>query len=275
MRIDSHQHFWNYCPKEYDWIDNSMQVIAKDFLPADLKPHLENNNFDGCVAVQARCDVKENDYLLKLSDESPIVKGVVGWVDLAVSNLDEQLTPYKDHEKFVGIREILQGQEPGFMLRPEFLKGVEKLKDLDLAYDILIFPKHLDATLEFVKHFPEHKLVVDHLAKPVIGAEGPDSEWADKMAELASHKNVLCKLSGMVTECQSPWEKEWFLPFGKHILKIFGEDRVMYGSDWPVCKLMATYDDVVSIAESCLSELSAEGQAKVFGLNAQKFYGLK
>ena len=275
MRIDAHLHFWKYCPKDYDWIDESMQIIAQDFLPADLKPHLDEQKIDGCVAVQARCETKENDFLLELAKDNPFVKGVVGWLDLAASDLDEQLAIYKDEEKFVGIREILQGQEPEFMLRKEFLKGVEKLHAHDLTYDILIFPKHLDATIEFVKHFPEHKLVIDHIAKPNISATGLDSEWADKIAELATHKNVSCKLSGMVTECQTAWNKNDFLPFGQHVLKVFGADRLLFGSDWPVCKLMATYQEVCSIAEFCCSSLSAEDQAKVFGLNAQKFYSLK
>ena len=275
IRIDSHQHFWPYSKDEYAWIDDSMKAIAQDFAPSDLFPHLNKNGFDGCVAVQVRTSLIENDYFLKIAEQNPWVKGVVGWVDLTASNVKEQLAPYKNNEKFVGIREILQAREPDFMLRKDFLKGVELLHEEGLTYDILIKPHHLDATLEFVKHFPEHKLVIDHIAKPEISAKGPCNEWMDKMAELATHKNVHCKLSGMVTESVKPMSRSWFKAFGEHALKVFGEDRLMYGSDWPVCKLMADYDEVVAIAEDCTSSLKPSAKDKVFGLNAMKFYGLK
>ena len=271
MRIDSHQHFWNYSVEEYDWIDDSMKVLRRDFLPPHLKEEFDQHQLDASVAVQARCTLEETRWLLDFTKEYSHVGGVVGWVDLKDDKLAEVLKEFDGEEKLCGFREILQGQEPEFMLDPDFIRGVKLLAEKGYSYDILVFPKHLKAVKQLLQELPEMRLVIDHIAKPLIG-EGQIDEWAEDISDIAKYPHVYCKLSGMVTETTADWKQEDFTPYMEVIFNAFGEDRIMYGSDWPVCLLNASYSETYKIAHDFTTQFSDTAEAKVFGANAAKFY---
>jgi len=275
-KIDAHQHFWHYTPKEYGWISEEMSVIRRDFLPTDLKPELEKAGFDGCVAVQAASTEKETEFLLGLADKYPFIKGVVGWIDLQATNTKERLAFYASNPRFVGVRHIVQAEPDGqFLLRKSFMDGVRQLKTFDLTYDILIYPKHLASSELFVKQFPNQKFVVDHLAKPLIKDQMIEP-WASQLKKLASHENVFCKLSGMVTEAnRKEWKASDFTPYLDVALEAFGSKRLMIGSDWPVCKVAGEYSEVMQLVKNYISDLSPTEQEQILGKTAQQFYGLK
>ena len=232
--IDAHQHFWHYDLVQHSWINDEMSVIRKDFLPADLKPVLEENGVAGCVAVQADQTEAETNFLLKLSDENDFIKGVVGWVDLRSDNLQQRLEHYAQFKNIKGFRHILQGEEPAFMLQASFLKGIGLLQRFNFTYDVLVFPKHLKAALQLVKQFPDQPFVIDHIAKPYIKG-GIIDGWKEDIAAIAQYPNVHCKISGMVTEADMRnWKQADFTPYLDVITNSFGIDRIMYGSDWPV-----------------------------------------
>ncbi len=274
MKIDSHQHFWSYDPQQYPWIKPEWR-IKRSFLPADLRPLLDCAGLDGCVAVQARQTLEESRWLLQLADQSPMIKGVVGWVDLQSEDVARQLEQFASHPKFVGVRHVVQDEpDDNFMLRPEFLRGVRRLKELDLTYDILIFPKQLPAAIALVRQFPEQPFVLDHIAKPLI-RDGILEPWREQIRELARHPNVLCKISGMVTEAKwDGWKPADFRPYLDVVLEAFGAKRILYGSDWPVCLLASEYAQVFDLARSHAATLSESEQAAFFGENAAGFYGL-
>ncbi len=270
MRIDAHQHFWNYSD-DMVWITPDMSAIRKNFSPADLAPLLRENNIDGCVAVQVDQSPAETSYLLDLAAEYDFIKGVVGWVDLSAADISEQLTAYKQHEKLKGFRHILQGEEPGFMLQPAFLNGIKKLGEMGFTYDILVFPRHLSAVVELLEQFPDQPFVIDHLAKPHI-KEGRMDNWATDMQTIARYPNVCCKVSGMVTEADwQTWNTADLVPYLDVVTEAFGTNRLLFGSDWPVCLVAAEYGEVVSIVSNYFS--TAEQDA-VFGENASRFYHL-
>lgn len=274
MIIDSHQHFWRFHPVRDSWIDDTMKIIQRDFLPSDLEPVLKNNNVDGCIAVQADQSEDESNFLLNLAEENDFIKGVVGWVNLCDPNVDERLAHFSQSPYFKGVRHILQGEKPKFMLKEAFLNGIGKLSLFDLTYDILVFPHQLKSSIALVSKFPDQKFVLDHLAKPSIGS-GKLGDWKNEIKELAKHTNVHCKLSGMVTEANwGKWSKEDFTPYLDVIFESFGTDRIMYGSDWPVCLLSGNYTEVLSITTNYIDQLSIQEQSQVMGLNAHEFYGL-
>ncbi|MEN9360259.1 MAG: hypothetical protein RL095_1794 [Verrucomicrobiota bacterium] len=276
MRIDSHQHFWAYSEQDYGWIDPvSMAAIKRSFAPADLAPLLKSQNLDGCVAVQARQEEIENRYLLDCAQESSIVKGVVGWVDLRSPQVDESLARWAAEPPFKGIRHIVQGEKDGFLDQADFRRGVARLPAHGLTYDILVFARQLPEVLRFVDAFPgDFPFVVDHLAKPDI-KNGEHVVWDKNIRELAKRSNVRCKLSGMVTEADlKKWKKSDFTPYLDTLLEAFGPERLMYGSDWPVCLLAAEYGQVYDLAAEFAAKLSSSEQSAIFGLNAQKFYRL-
>jgi len=275
FRIDSHQHFWKFDPVRDRWIDDTMAVIQRDFLPEDLVPVLEENGIDGCVAVQADQSEAENDFLLECAAGNDFVKGVVGWVNLRSPELKERLEYYSGIKKMKGFRHVLQGEtERDLMLKPEFMDGIQALKKYDFTYDILIFPDQLKFIPTFVKAFPDQKFVLDHIAKPYIKDKRVE-KWANEMKDLAGFENVYCKVSGMVTEAKwLDWEIEDFTPYLDVIFETFGSKRVLFGSDWPVCNVAGGYDKVVSIAQSYTAQLSANEQADFWGNNAVRFYGL-
>jgi len=272
--IDTHQHFWQYEPVKHSWIDDEMAVIRKDFLPADLQPLLIQNGVVGCVAVQADQTEQETDFLLDLAKENNFIKGVVGWVDLRANNIEERLEHYSQNKTLKGFRHVLQGEEPSFMLQPSFIKGIAALKNFNFTYDILIFPKHLEAALELVNQFPNQPFIIDHIAKPFIKA-GLIDEWANGIKELAKRPNVTCKISGMVTEADyKNWKPSDLTPYIDKVVEAFGINRITYGSDWPVCQVAASYQQVIGIVKDYFSKFSIEEQALFFQKNAKDFYNL-
>ena len=276
MIIDSHQHFWNYEPEKHLWIDDEMSVIRRDFLSDDLQKVFAENGVDACVAVQADQTTEETNFLISIAENNNFIKGVVGWVNLRSESIEEDLLKYKKYDVVKGFRHVVQGeQDHNFMLRPEFLRGIELLGKYDLCYDILIFPHQLGAALELVKKFPNQKFVLDHIAKPYI-KDGFFEGWAVMMREIAKHQNVYCKISGMITEAgYKTWTTEQVHPYMKLVLESFGAGRVMYGSDWPVCLVAGNYSMVKALVTDFISDLSQEQQNAIMGGNAAKFYNLK
>ena len=275
LRIDSHQHFWNYDPEKFDWITEEMSLIKKDFLPPDLKPVLQQNNFDGCVTIQVQQSEEENDYLLSTTKDHDFIKGIVGWTDLQSKKIEERLTYLKSFKKLKGFRHILQGEKKrDLMLSPEFRNGISFLNKYDFSYDILIFPDQLVFARELVKEFPDQRFVIDHLAKPYI-KDGKIEEWENDMKAVSSFENVYCKISGMVTEADwKNWKPGDFSPYLDVVVKSFGTNRIMYGSDWPVCLVAASYQQQLNIVTEYFSSFSKSEQEAVFGGNASKFYNL-
>ena len=276
MRIDSHQHFWIYDPNQYPWMTDELSAIRSNHLPEHLQVEFDRLGIDGSVAVQARQSLDESRWLLKLADESCLIKGVVGWVDLRSENVEDQLAEFAEHPKFVGVRHVVQDEpDENFMLLPEFIRGISKLKSYDLSYDILVFPKQLPAAIELVKQFPDQSFVLDHIAKPLI-KDKEISTWDEHIRELAQFSNLTCKVSGMITEANwTAWKTSDFTPYLDVVFEAFGEDRLMYGSDWPVCKLAGSYRQVYDLTDNYLSQFSPLAKEKFFGGVASEFYGLK
>lgn len=275
MRIDAHQHFWRYSEAEYPWIGPGMEALARDFLPADLAVPAAEHGIEGTVAVQARQSLQETRWLLDLAAEGNLVRGVVGWVDLRSTHVADQLREFAGRRGFVGVRHVVQDEpDPRFLLGEAFLHGVAQLGPLGLVYDLLILAPQLTAAVDFVDRFPEQSFVLDHLAKPPIAA-GTLDPWRDDIRALARRPHVTCKLSGMVTEAAwRRWKRSDFLPFMETVLEAFTPERLLFGSDWPVCTLSAAYAEVVGIADDLLDRLSPDEQAAVRGGNAVRVYGL-
>jgi L-fuconolactonase len=277
IRIDAHQHFWSYDEKQYPWI-NPKWPIRKSFLPPDLKPLLDAHMIDACVAVQARQSLEETIWLLDLAKNYPFIAGVVGWINLLADSpraIAFQLERI-NREKLVGVRHVVQDEiDDRFMLRTDFLTGIAALREYGLTYDILIFPKQLPAAIELVRKFPEQPFVLDHIAKPII-REGLIEPWSAQIKELAKSPNVSCKISGMVTEARwHDWKPSDFRPYLDVVWNAFGEDRLMFGSDWPVCLLSGDYPQVASIVTDYLAQFPESSREKVLGGNAIRFYKLK
>jgi L-fuconolactonase len=275
MHIDAHQHFWIYHRNEYEWIDDSMAALRRDFLPHDLKPELDGAGFLGSVAVQARQTLEETRWLLELAEGSPSVLGVVGWVDLRSPEVGAQLKRFAANPKLVGVRHIVQSEpDDRFLLQPDFLRGISLLEDFDLAYDILIYTKHLPVAAEFVERFPRQRFVLDHLAKPPIKSGKVDS-WTEGIRRLATFPNVFCKLSGLVTEADWPsWTPEQITPYLDVAFEAFGADRLMIGSDWPVCLAAASYARAMQVVKNYLDGQTPECRESVLGGNARRFWRL-
>ena len=274
MKIDSHQHYWHFNTADYGWMGDNMSVIKRDFLPADLLPELKSIDFDGSVAVQARQSLEETNWLLQLADEHPHIKGVVGWVDLQSEQAEAQIAAFAKHPKAVGVRHVIHDEEDiDFMLRPAFIRGVQLLEKYNLAYDILIFPKHLPNTIEFVKQFSEQQIfVVDHIAKPLI-KDGIVSPWREEIAALAQFPTVYCKVSGMVTEADwNTWTPENIRPYLDVVMEAFGPERILIGSDWPVCLVAGKYSEVMQVVIDHISIFTEKEQALILGENAAKAY---
>nr|WP_299074389.1 amidohydrolase family protein [uncultured Allomuricauda sp.] len=274
MKIDSHQHFWKYDPIRDSWIDDSMETIRRDFFPDDLEDLLEQNGIDGCVAVQADQSEEETEFLLQLASENNFIKGVVGWVDLCASNVSERLGHFSKNPYFKGVRHILQAENNDFMLQKSFQHGIEQLKQFDLSYDILVFPNQLKNSIALVERFPEQRFVLDHLGKPNI-KDGEMDNWKANIEALAEYPNVYCKLSGMVTEADwNNWKSHDIYPYIEKIINAFGADRIMYGSDWPVCLLAGKYDEVFGIVKEYIGQLTKDEQNNILGGAATSFYKL-
>jgi L-fucono-1,5-lactonase len=275
MRVDAHQHFWRYNSDEYGWIDDSMASLQRDFLPADLRPELDRAGFEACIAVQARQTLEETNWLLRLAAESPFIAGVIGWVDLRASNVRDQLAELAKNPKLLGVRHIVQGEpDDRFLLQPEFLRGIAALEEFNLTYDILIYTRHLPVAIEFVQRFPRQRFVLDHLAKPLIKTHTLQP-WASRIRDLAEFPNVFCKLSGMVTEADwNAWKPEHLAPYLDNALEAFGPERLMIGSDWPVCKVAASYSQVMGLVINFLDQYPLDARESILGGTAQRLWRL-
>jgi L-fuconolactonase len=275
MHIDAHQHFWIYDPRKYRWIDETMRPLRRDFLPADLRHELKREGFQGSVAVQARQSLQETRWLLELAAQSPFILGVVGWVELRSPQAGAHLKQLAQNPKLVGIRHIVQNEpDDRFLLQRDFLRGISLLAEFDLAYDILIYPKHLHAAAELVRRFPEQRFVLDHLAKPEIKS-GTINAWKKGIAELAAYPNVYCKLSGLVTEADwNRWKPGDMRPYLDVAFERFGPNRLLIGSDWPVCTLAGSYARVMGLVKDYLSEHSEQEREAILGGNAKRFWRL-
>lgn len=272
--IDAHQHFWQYDPVRHDWINEAMSVIRRDFLPADLAPILQENGVTGCVAVQADQTEAETEFLLTMAEQQHWIRGVVGWVDLRADNIRERLSYFSNRPRLKGFRHVLQGEDPSFMLQPDFQRGIAALKEFGFTYDILIFPHHLDAALQLVQQHPGQSFVIDHMAKPYIKA-GLIDAWKTGMERLAALPNVSCKISGMVTEADwKLWKEEDLYPYLDVVLEAFGTNRLLFGSDWPVCLVAASYASMLRPVQKYCSKLSATEQQQLFAGNTISFYHL-
>jgi L-fuconolactonase len=273
MHVDAHQHYWIYNPDEYAWIDDSMAALRRDFLPEHLNPELESNDFHGSILVQTRQTLEETRWLLELAERSSSILGVVGWVDLQSTDVQSQLKELAKNPKLVGIRHIVQGEpDDRFLLRPDFLRGISLLEEFDLAYDILIYTRHLPVAADFVERFPRQRFVLDHLAKPPIKS-GEITSWADGIRRLAAFPNVFCKLSGLVTEADwTGWRPEQITPYLDVAFQAFGPNRLMIGSDWPVCLVAASYSRAINVVKDYLARYAPDAQEAVLGGNAREFY---
>ncbi len=274
-KIDAHQHFWQFDPVRDNWITEEMNVIQRDFLPSNLQPVLESNGFDGCVTVQSDQSLVENEFQLKNAEANSFVKGVVGWVDLRDESVEEKLIEYKTYPKLKGFRHVLQGEaDRALMLQPAFKRGISLLAKYHYTYDILIFPDQLTYARELAAAFPGQKFILDHIAKPGIKA-GELGDWEKDIRELALLPNVWCKVSGMVTEADwRNWQPVHFKPYLDVVTEAFGMKRLVYGSDWPVCLVAASYERMLALVKEYYSVFSEEEQAAFFGGNAVSFYNL-
>ncbi len=276
MKIDSHQHFWQYDPDKHIWMSSEMALLKQDYLPSDLKNELVKNGLDGCVSVQASQSEGETEFLLKLASENEFIKGVVGWVDFRADNISDRLAYYANSDsKIKGFRHVIHDEpDVDFMLGKAFQHGLSFLANHHFTYDLLIFPKHLKASLELINNFPYQKFVIDHIAKPPI-AKGEIDDWKKYMRTIGKNEQVYCKLSGMVTEANlKNWKYEDFVPYLDVVVESFGMERIMFGSDWPVCLLSCDYNKMKGIVDRYISEFSPANQEKILGLNAIKFYSL-
>lgn len=273
--IDAHQHFWNYNTADFAWITADMAAIRKDFLPAELQSVYNDNNVAGCVTVQVNQEEKENETFLQYAGENDFIKGTVAWVDLMADNVEERLAYWNQYKKLKGFRHILQGEKDrALMLQPAFKNGISKLQQFNFTYDILIFPDQLQFALQLVQLFPQQKFVIDHLAKPYI-KKGDIAQWQKDMGPFKLLDNVYCKVSGMVTEADwHSYSLQTFRPYLDVAVSTFGTKRLMYGSDWPVCLVAASYNKVLQMAQQYFSSFSVQEQEDVFCNTVTAFYGL-
>lgn len=275
INIDAHQHFWKFDPVRDNWITDDMQVLKRDFLPVHLEPILKEFHFSGSVVVQSDQSEKENEFQLSNAEQYPFIKGVVGWVNLHAADIEDRLAYYKSFNKLKGFRHILQGElQRDFMLNPAFKNGISRLKKFGFTYDLLILPDQLEFAKMLVAAYPDQPFVIDHIAKPFI-KDKKTTAWKKAIQEIALHKNVWCKISGLVTEADlQNWKTEDFAPYINVIVEAFGTDRIMFGSDWPVCLLAANYGEIKNIVDDYFLSFSLTEQEAFFGGNAINFYKL-
>ena len=275
MKIDSHHHFWKYEPVRYSWMNERMEILKRDYQPADLLIQIEKTGIDGVVSVQADQSMQETDELLEHASRHEFIRGVVGWFPLADPSVEEMLSEYSRNPWLKGVRHVVQDEpDDRFILGDAFNEGIRKLKKFDLVYDILIYERQLSASMEFVDLHPAQPFVLDHVAKPRIG-DGLMEPWRAQMFELAKRENVTCKLSGMATEANwTEWTFDELRPYMDVALDAFGPDRLMFGSDWPVARLAVDYEPWVNLCREFISTLSAEEREAIEGGNAIRAYRL-
>jgi L-fuconolactonase len=275
MKIDSHHHFWNYDPVEFGWIDDAMKPIRRDFLPEHLREEISAAGVDGAVSVQARQSLVETQWLFDVTAKNDFIKGIVGWVELASPNVNAELGRFAANPKLKAIRHVVQGEpDDNFILREDFNRGIRELKRFNLAYDILIFERHLPQTIKFVDLHPNQVFILDHIAKPRI-KDGSFEPWNKNLRELARRPNVYCKVSGMVTEAEfKTWTEVRLQPYFNAALEAFGPRRLMFGSDWPVCLVACGYVRWHKLVSDWVAKLSQDEQARVLGGTAMEAYNL-
>lgn len=275
--IDAHQHFWNPARGDYGWMPPADPVLSRRYGPADLAPHLAQHGVAQTVLVQAAPSISETEYMLGIADAVPFVAGVVGWVDFENRSDRAELARLARHPAFKGVRPMIQDiADDAWMLREDVQWGYHAVIDEGLTFDALGFPRHLAHFLTLLKRYPDMRVVIDHCMKPQIRAHSSDSfaHWADGMARLADQTGAYCKFSALVTEAAPGWTTDDLKPYVDHVLAVFGPERVMWGSDWPVCRLAASYDDWLAAAKALTAHLADQEKARVFGGAAAAFYGL-
>jgi len=274
--IDAHHHLWQYNPDEYGWMSGEMDLIRRDFLPEDLQRELSAAGVDGVVTVQARQRIEETEWLLELAGGHEFMRGVVGWVPLVAPDVPAVLERFAQNDKLKAVRHVLHDEpDDDYMLREDFNRGIDALLPFRLAYDILIFERHLPQTIRFVDRHPNQTFVVDHIAKPRI-RDGVISPWRENLAELARRENVYCKISGVVTEADwNRWTEEQIRPYLDTVLEVFGPSRLMFGSDWPVCLLACDYARWLAIVRRAIEKLTAGEQDRILGGTAIEAYRLE
>ncbi|MGG1679804.1 amidohydrolase family protein [Neobacillus sp. NRS-1170] len=276
MKIDAHQHFWELDKPFCEWPTSDLKTIYRDFLPEHFIEHLTRNHVTKTIVVQAAESMEETEFLLGLADQNEFIGGVVGWMDLSSDKFPAQFERLLKHPKFVGLRPMLQNkQNDQWILMPEVLENIQILAENDFPLDLLIYPKHLPYIVELFKKIPTLRAVIDHCAKPAI-KDQEWASWADWIKEVSHYQTLMCKLSGLVTEADlQAWQLDEFKPYIHHIIQCFGTDRIMFGSDWPVCLLAAEYDEVVRILDENLpEEMAGEEKELLYGGNAKRFYQL-
>jgi len=273
--IDAHQHFWKFDPGRDAWITDEMQVLRRDYLPEDLEPVYKQKKITGSVLVQADPSENENVFFLELAEKNPFILGVVGWIDLLSDKLEERLAYYQQFPLMKGFRHLLQGEpQRDMMLNPKFKRGIGLLNQYGFSFDLLIRHDQLGFTEKLVAAFPEQRFVIDHMAKPCI-KQGIIAEWKQAIKRFSLFDNVYCKISGLVTEADWEfWEEADFRPYIDTVVETFGTKRIMFGSDWPVCLLAGTYEEVKGVADNYLYPFSKKEQSDFFGGNAIFFYHL-
>jgi len=274
MRMDAHQHYWKIDRDDYGWITAELPVLYRDYLPEHLMPHLKEHRLDGTIVVQAAPTLEETNYLLSLANGSDTILGVVGWIDLNDPEHRSHYERFRKHPKFAGFRIMIQEmQDATAILEPHFVEALRYYAEEDLPIDLLVVSRQLEPLVKLLEQVPGLRGVIDHMAKPAI-ADGMIEPWLSHMKEIAKHPNIYCKLSGMVTEADHrEWLPEHFTPYIRHMIELFGSERVMFGSDWPVCLLAASYDQTIAVLEQALPESWGEQERKqLFGENAKEFY---
>lgn len=276
MRIDAHQHYWSMSRNDYGWITKDMPLLYRNFMPEDLDIHLKQHHIDGTIVVQAAPTIEETAYLFTLAEQSESILGVVGWLDLFDPNHRDHFDRFREHPKFVGFRIMIQDMSNASrVLEHSFVEALQTYAQMDIPVDLLVKSNQLDVLNDLLDAVPNVRGVIDHIGKPLI-AEQVFEPWASQIERASKHPNVYCKISGMVTEADHlAWEEDQFKPYIEHVIRVFGYERVMFGSDWPVCLLAASYDEVVGVLDKAVHESWTELQkAKLFGENARRFYKL-
>lgn len=276
MVIDSHQHFWQYDATRHDWITDDMSAIRRDFLPPHFESECVANDVDASVAVQVDQTESETMFMLDLAERSSRIAGVVGWIDLRSPILGDRLRHFSRFKKLRGFRHIAQSEpDDRFLLQSPFLDGIAQLREFNFTYDILIYPRQLPAAIDLASRYPRQPFALDHLAKPFVKARGLEP-WASQIKSLAQNLNVFCKLSGLVTEADwRHWTPADFRPYLDVVLDAFGSSRLMFGSDWPVCLVAASYAQVKQLIETYVGAHAPQDKEKIFASNAIRFYGLE
>ncbi|WP_434777421.1 amidohydrolase family protein [Neisseria sp. Ec49-e6-T10] len=274
-RVDAHQHFWVYQDRDYSWITDEMPALKQDRLPNDLYPLLQKHGFDGCIAVQARQTNEETAFLTQLAQQNPWILGVIGWLDLRSPSLEKELEQWQAYSIIKGYRHIVQDEpKPAeFLADPAFNRGVDIVLNQNKIYEVLIHAKDLAAATDFCRRHDQAILVLDHVGKPNIGHESA-KDWQKRLQPLAQQKHVYCKLSGLITEAGNHWQQIDILPYIEVALELFGPNRLMFGSDWPVCLLSGQYAQVYSLVEQAMNNLTQDEQNAIWGMNAKKVYQL-